>query len=49
VAKIVKNFTIDEELVDALMRKSVARKKSMSLILREALRAYLRDEIGAAQ
>lgn len=43
--KIVKNFMLDQELVDELMRKSAARREPMSLVVREALRAYL--QIGA--
>ena len=40
MAKVLKHFALDEELIDALMRTSAARKESMSLIVREALRAY---------
>ena len=51
--KVVKNFALDQELVDALMRKSVARSESMSLIVREALRNHLASEqqvqIGASK
>jgi hypothetical protein len=50
--KVVKHFVLDQELIDALMRKSAARKESMSLIVREALRAHFtenRAEIGAAK
>lgn len=43
--KIVKNFALDQELIDALMRQSAARNESMSLIVRESLRASLK--IGA--
>lgn len=45
--KIVKNFTIDKELCEALERLSAARQESQSLIVREALRSQLK--IGAAK
>jgi hypothetical protein len=47
VAKIVKNFALDEDIIDALERKSAARKESMSLIVREALRTHLGIEAAS--
>jgi plasmid stability protein len=44
--KVVKNFSLDEELIDALERKSATRRESMSLIVREALRSALSDELA---
>ena len=40
--KVVRHFVLDQELVDELMRESATRKESMSLVLREALRARYR-------
>jgi hypothetical protein len=40
--KVVKHFVLDQELVDELMRESATRKESMSLVLREALRAQFK-------
>ena len=39
--KIVKNFALDEEIINRLERESATRNESMSLIVREALRAAL--------
>jgi hypothetical protein len=45
--KVVMNFMLDPDLVDALARNAAASNESMSGIVREALRAHLL-KIGAA-
>lgn len=47
MAKRKVNFTIDEELVEALALSSARRRESMSLIVREALRSQLSSELAA--
>jgi hypothetical protein len=43
--KLVRNFAIDQDLVDQLERESATRGKSMSMIVREALQLHF----GAAR
>jgi Ribbon-helix-helix protein, copG family len=46
--KVVRNYAIDQELVEALERESATRGASMSLIVREALRRHFREQkVGA--
>jgi predicted transcriptional regulator len=42
--KVVKNFALDQELIEELQRLSAERRESMSLLVREALRSHLQIE-----
>ena len=39
--RVVKNYVIDQELADAVVKMSAMRHESQSLIVREILRSHL--------
>jgi len=47
MARVVKNWVVDQELADAVEKMSAMRRESQSLVVREILRLHFKQHVDA--